>query len=145
MLLTNCRQIHQAQSALALISVSTTSFTILLRVRSVFQRDAYMTGIFLLLWMLLTGALSTFILGTSAVDNSQEKGCLLNSVATYVSASFVGPLVYTSFAYILVSAKLVSDVKVDLSHKHGIGYLVFGELMPVLSKGLLEHGQGYYL
>ncbi|KAF4622511.1 hypothetical protein D9613_009430 [Agrocybe pediades] len=129
--------------ALALDTAFQVFFTtaiILLRVKSAFEDDRYITGIFLFLQLSLTGALTTFVLGTAANDNTQPDTCSITSVVPYVSASIVAPLLYVGFAYILVSARLASKVELDMSRKYGIGFFIAGELGPALSKGLLKDG-----
>ncbi|KAF9552338.1 hypothetical protein CPC08DRAFT_754797 [Agrocybe pediades] len=129
----------------AAFQVFFTTVIILLRVKSAFEDDRYITGIFLFLQLSLTGALTTFVLGTAANDNTQPDTCSITSVVPYVSASIVAPLLYVGFAYILVSARLASKVELDMSRKYGIGFFIAGELGPALSKGLLKDGQAYYL
>ncbi|KAF8154817.1 hypothetical protein B0H34DRAFT_660307 [Crassisporium funariophilum] len=142
----DCEALQEALSWVYLVAVSGTSLLFFLRVRAVYNKNMYITGLFFFLWLCVAAGCVTISQGVLGINIGPTKYCMNSpNIAAYVTAAVIIPLINDTLVFMFISGKLVSNCHLDFSLKKGVRQGLFGDYMPAFSKGMLQDGQVYYL
>ncbi|KAF8154826.1 hypothetical protein B0H34DRAFT_718046 [Crassisporium funariophilum] len=141
----NCASFEKGLDWLYPIAIPATSLLFFFRVRAVFDRNNYVVGFFAFMWLAVLGGCLTVTQGVVGVHIGPTNYCLNGSLAPYVSAAAIIPLVNDTLVFLAITYRLMSNAHRDYSIKDGVRVLVFGDYMPAFSRALLQDGQVYYL
>ncbi|KAF8953402.1 hypothetical protein BDZ97DRAFT_1767467 [Flammula alnicola] len=140
-----CAELALAMDWFFPVVISSTSLLFLLRARAVFNDNIYIVSLFFFTWFAVVGGSLTSGLGTEGGNIGTTKYCWYTSVKSYVSASFIIPLVHDTLIFIAISWRLMGNAHVDHNFKSGFRTLLLGHYLPAFSRAMLQDGQMYYL
>ncbi|KAF8445992.1 hypothetical protein L210DRAFT_3642297 [Boletus edulis BED1] len=128
------------------VASASSSYLFLKRVHAVFPQERHVRHAFTVLWIVGVGASVVVVLpGPLHIyyEIANTKHCMNAQVKSYVSAAFIGPVLFDSLVYFAISFKIL---KFHQTTKP-TGWKVFcraKQSLPHLSRAVLRGGQQYY-
>ena len=127
-----------------------TSLLFFFRTRAIFIRNPWVTAFFAGLWLTVLGgclALIVDVFEPIPVNSASNTIaiCFYSGVNPFVAAVTIISLIYDTLVFLAISWRLSRNSYDPYTLKSGIGFLIFGDYLPIFSKALLRDGQVYYL
>ncbi|KDR72732.1 hypothetical protein GALMADRAFT_228998 [Galerina marginata CBS 339.88] len=141
----NCAVIEKATDWLFTIAVAGTSLLFFFRLRAIFDRNKYVVGFFGFMWLAVVAGCLTSTSGITAAYIGPTQYCVNVSVADYVKAAAIIPLVNDTLVFFAITWRLRRNSYADCDPNLGIKALLFGDYLPSFTRALLQDGQVYYL
>ncbi|XP_006456212.1 hypothetical protein AGABI2DRAFT_146114 [Agaricus bisporus var. bisporus H97] len=133
-----------AKRCCCMLSIWSSSFLFLRRVKAVYPDNNWIKRFFSVLWFINGGTEITVVLGVGASHAPGTLHCIDIQPAHYVIAGGLAPVVFDTLVFLAISYKIgtaysTMDVRVSW------GTLISGRALPRLSRAILQGGQQYYL
>ncbi|TFK41526.1 hypothetical protein BDQ12DRAFT_764936 [Crucibulum laeve] len=140
-----CAMFRTVTNVFYLTSIPMTSFLFFLRVRAVYNRNIYVTVIFLTLWLAVTGYCLSLVTIIKGVNIGPTDYCTDTPLETRDGGTGIGIFIHDTLVFLAISWRLFSISHVENDARRGLKVIVFGRYLPAFSKALLHDGQVYYL
>ncbi|KZP11644.1 hypothetical protein FIBSPDRAFT_1050574 [Athelia psychrophila] len=144
----DCDALVKLYGACAGLSIASTSFLFLLRVRAVYMRSARTTAIFGTLWI-VTVAFATHSATTIHADPKStyvHSGCGVSRVKSISSTWMLVPMLFTdTLIFLAITYRLTADAATKGSWRSRFLIIAKGKGLYSLSRSLMLTGQFYYL
>ena len=122
-----------------------TSLLFFFRTRAVFNTYPWVVAFFAVLWLAVLGGCLAFIVEIFFPVPVNTPFCIKPGINPILVAVTIIPLINDTLVFLAISWRL-SRISYDpYTLESGIRFLIFGDYLPVFSKGLLKDGQAYYL
>ena len=135
----------RAGGACFIVAISSTSALFFLRVRAVYRNSTIITVIFGALWFMLLGLSFIFPIAADAEHIGTTKRCINTLIPRYSSTPIIFNAVFDTLVFLTISLRIMSFTVVGNTLLARMRSFLQGHGLPVISKGLLQDGQLYYL
>ncbi|KAJ3560749.1 hypothetical protein NP233_g10632 [Leucocoprinus birnbaumii] len=147
--ISDCHALVNSIASMIILTMSTTSFLFLQRVRALYTESRALRLAFTLLWAVISVVCSiTVILGAGSAHIPGTENCHYFVVDRYTATAgftwlFFDTLVFLAVSYWVITAHPVRDAATTRFTVSWVG-LISGRALPRLSKAVLQGGQQYY-
>ncbi|KAF8154825.1 hypothetical protein B0H34DRAFT_538909 [Crassisporium funariophilum] len=141
----HCAEIWKGVPWIYPIAVPATSLLFFLRVRAMYGGNKYIVAFFSFMWLAVVGGCLTSTQGVSLIAIGPTDYCINGSLAPYVVASGIIPLVNDTFIFVAITWRLLQNSYAEATLKNGVKNILSGKHLPAFSRALLHDGQAYYL
>lgn len=125
------------------LSVASSDFLFLARVRAVYYTNKLVGIFFALLWIGDVSVLGVLFAKEHIEEIADTKHCINISRAKFVAATLLVPLFFDTMVYVFITAKFMSTP--GEGEKIKIAVLFSRKALPRFSRAILQSGQQYYL
>ncbi|KZP18931.1 hypothetical protein FIBSPDRAFT_955892 [Athelia psychrophila] len=126
------------------VSIGSTSFLFLLRVRAVYLGSKYIMVVFGGLWICTVALIIVSNLGKHLVHASGSEYCMVDVSSAYIPLASISSFVNDTLIFLAISYRLAANAAVDRTWRSWALSVLEGKGLHRLSRSLLQSGQFYY-